>query len=135
MAAKHSLSARKAISKKRSTFFVAPLAKATRIDAFVEEGLGDQLHGYVAVTDSPRVLFVEELMEFVSECEGYVHDEGRDDWWRSMKPVVRDRKMSFLRFAFHWLPAYAEVLGGFMSRRLRRAGMGSCISEIGRRRV
>ena len=120
MAAKHSLSARKAISRNGSTFFVAPLAKTTRIDAFVKEGLRDQLHGYVAVTDSTPTLFVEELMDAYPNAKIICMMRTKEDWWRRMEPVVRNSKMRFWRFAFHWLPAYAEVLGGFMSRRLRR---------------
>lgn len=72
--------------------------------AYVKEGLREQLKGYVAVTDSPPINFVQELMELYPDAKVIATTRDPDDWWRSMEPVVRNSKMGFLGFAFYWLP-------------------------------
>ncbi|KAM0804847.1 P-loop containing nucleoside triphosphate hydrolase protein [Usnea florida] len=71
---------------------------------FVKARLREQLKGYVAVTDSPPINFVEELMELYPNAKVIATTRDPDDWWRSMAPLVRNSKMGFLGFAFYWLP-------------------------------
>lgn len=70
----------------------------------VKEGLREQLRGYVAVTDSPPINFVEELVQLYPDAKVVCTVRDPDDWWRSMEPVVRNSVMGFLGFAFYWLP-------------------------------
>ena len=72
--------------------------------AFVKHKLREQLRGYVAVTDSPPIQFVQELMEIYPHAKVICTERDPDDWWRSMEPVIRNAKMPFFRFVFYWLP-------------------------------
>ena len=72
--------------------------------AFVKHKLREQLRGYVAVTDSPPIQFVQELMEIYPHAKVICTVRDPDDWWRSMEPVIRNAKMPFLRFVFYRLP-------------------------------
>lgn len=78
--------------------------KNDRDQKFVKEALREQFRGYVAVTDSPPINFVAELMELYPDAKVICTTRDPDDWWRSMEPVVRNSKMGFLGFAFYWLP-------------------------------
>ncbi len=78
--------------------------KSDQDKEFVKEGLREQLSGYVAVTDSPPINFVEELIELYPDAKVICTTRDEDDWWQSMEPVVRNSKMGFLGFAFYWLP-------------------------------
>lgn len=71
---------------------------------YVREALREHFKGYVAVTDSPLINFVEELLELYPDAKVIVTTRDPDDWWRSMGPIVRNSKMGFLGFAFYWLP-------------------------------
>ena len=48
---------------------------------FVKERLRSQLDGYVAVTDFPPTLFVEELMHLYPDAKVICTTRDEDDWW------------------------------------------------------
>ena len=72
--------------------------------AYVKARLREQLSGYVAVTDSPPINFVEELMALYPDAKVIATTRDPDDWWRSIEPLVRNSRMGFLGVVFYWLP-------------------------------
>lgn len=70
----------------------------------IKAGLRHQMAVYVACTDSPPILFIEELMELYPNAKVICTIRDPDDWWRSMEPIVKNAKVSFLSFVFFPLP-------------------------------
>ena len=102
----------------------------------MKEGLREQLSGYVAVTDSPPINFVAELVELWPDALVICTTRDPDDWWRSMEPVVRNSKMGVLGFAFFWLPTlrfFTTYVGaaerGRYGELYFREGKRTCVRE------
>lgn len=89
----------------------------------------EQLRGYVTVTDSPPIQFVEEFMEIYPHAKVICTVRDLDDWWRSMEPVIRNAKTPLLRFAFYWL----YTLGYFVTcyKAMKMGATESCTSKMG----
>lgn len=68
--------------------------------------LKDVVSGYTCVVDYPVSIFVEELIELFPDATLICTTRDRDEWWRSMEPVVNNTKSEnqVLGWIFMWLP-------------------------------
>ena len=60
--------------------------------------------GYVAMTDTPAHLFIEELMDIYPDAKVVCTTRDPDRWVESIEKLAKTSLQGFLRFALFWLP-------------------------------
>ena len=80
--------------------------KSPRDQDVVDAELKRVLSGYTCVTDMPPILFTGELVRLWPDAVVIVTTRGKEEWWRSMEPVLRnvDRDNRFLAWVWCFLP-------------------------------